>query len=422
MYTTELPGSKNRLSFSMFDTAIGRCALAWTDEGIAALQLPEITPAHTARAVCQRIGDMEAKETAQEPAWVLAVIKDLQRHLSGENRDFSDIPLDLKGVTPFQRRVYEAARGIKPGETRSYGQLAREVGSPGAARAVGRALGANPVALIVPCHRVLGSNGQPTGFSAYGGCQVKLRLLSLEGSRSIRTKGCRSAFLDGAGAGQGSPGLRFHPGKAANCSFDSALAVETLCRSDSHLARLIEQVGPFALELDEMLSPFEALAESIVYQQLTAKAASTIFGRVKAIWGGRALAKPEQILETGPAALAAAGLSRSKAAALRDLSLKQIEGAIPTLAEMQVLNDEEIIERLTAVRGVGRWTAEMFLIFRLGRPDVLPLGDLGVRKGFARTFGKKQLPTPRQLELRGRRWQPFRTVASWYLWRALDLP
>jgi DNA-3-methyladenine glycosylase II len=168
-------------------------------------------------------------------------------------------------------------------------------------------------------------------------------------------------------------------------------------------------------------SPFEALAESIVYQQLTGKAASTILGRVVNLFRPRRFPRPQDLLEAPDALLRKAGLSRNKTAALKDLAAKAIDGTVPPLAKLKQLSDTEIIERLTAVRGVGPWTVEMLLIFRLARPDVLPATDYGVRKGFAKLRGLRELPTPKELLEYGERWRPFRSVASWYLWRALDL-
>ncbi len=187
------------------------------------------------------------------------------------------------------------------------------------------------------------------------------------------------------------------------------------------MGKLIKRVGSFRLELDEMLTPFEALAESIVYQQLTGKAAATIFSRVKALYPENRLPSPGLIVETADDVLRSAGLSRAKTMAIKDLAVKQSAGLIPTLAELHRLNDDEIVDKLIAVRGIGRWTVEMLLIFRLGRPDVLPINDYGVRKGFALTYRRADLPTPKELAEFGERWRPFRTVASWYLWRSLEL-
>ncbi|OLC02399.1 MAG: DNA-3-methyladenine glycosylase [Gemmatimonadetes bacterium 13_1_40CM_4_69_8] len=204
-------------------------------------------------------------------------------------------------------------------------------------------------------------------------------------------------------------------------SFDARVAVEHVRASDPMLARVIDAVGPFRLQLKRAASSFAALAEAVVYQQLSGKAAVTIFARVCALFP-RAPAglTVEQMRRVSDAKLRAAGLSRAKLLSLRDLARHVTDGGIPTLAEARRMEDEAIVERLTVVRGIGRWTAEMFLIFRLGRPDVLPADDYGVRKGFAIAFKKRALPAREDLERRGERWKPYRTVASWYLWRALE--
>jgi 3-methyladenine DNA glycosylase/8-oxoguanine DNA glycosylase len=202
--------------------------------------------------------------------------------------------------------------------------------------------------------------------------------------------------------------------------FDASEAVAHLGARDARLARLIEQVGPFTLQLTATTSTFEALAESIVYQQLTGKAAATIHGRLCALFPGGRVA-PDRILELSDVALRGAGLSRSKVLAIRDLASRTLQGSVPSVRELQAMSDEHIIERLVQVRGVGRWTAEMLLIFRLGRPDVLPVHDYGVRHGFKLAYRKRDLPTPKELGEKGEKWRPFRTAASWYLWRAVDL-
>ena len=201
--------------------------------------------------------------------------------------------------------------------------------------------------------------------------------------------------------------------------FEPATAVEHLRASDASLARVIDAVGPFRLQLIEASSIFAALAQAIVYQQLTGKAAATIFARFCALFPG-ADPTAEQVLAASEEELRGVGLSRSKLLSLRDLARKTVSGEIPTLAEIQRLEDEAIIERLTQVRGIGRWTAEMLLIFRLGRPDVLPADDYGIRKGFALAFSQAELPARKEVETYGVRWKPYRTVASWYLWRLVE--
>jgi 3-methyladenine DNA glycosylase/8-oxoguanine DNA glycosylase len=206
-------------------------------------------------------------------------------------------------------------------------------------------------------------------------------------------------------------------------AFDAQRAAEHLRAADATLARLIDAVGPPRLEaeLKTTRSVFLALAEAIVHQQLSGKAAATIFGRVLALFPrSRSGPRPEHVLQVSDARLRAAGVSRPKQLALRDLARRAHAGEIPSLAALRRMPDGEIVESLCAVRGIGRWTAEMLLIFRLGRPDVLPVDDLGVRRGYAVAFRKRALPAPRDLERIGERWRPYRTLASWYLWRALE--
>ncbi|HEX8139300.1 MAG TPA: hypothetical protein VF544_17190 [Pyrinomonadaceae bacterium] len=204
--------------------------------------------------------------------------------------------------------------------------------------------------------------------------------------------------------------------------FDPREAIRHLSAADPKLAKLIAVAGPFELELRTMHNLFEELSRNIIYQQLHATAARAIHERLLALFGGGRL-RPQEVLAATDEALLGAGLSRAKVAALRDLAVKTVDGTVPkTLARLERMEDEEIIERLAAVRGIGRWTVEMLLIFRLGRPDVLPVGDLAIRKGYALMYGLKEMPTPKELLLRAEPWRPFRTVASWYLWRAVKLP
>lgn len=193
-----------------------------------------------------------------------------------------------------------------------------------------------------------------------------------------------------------------------------------LSKSDSRLAELIKLVGPCRLKISGMLSPFAALAESIVYQQLTGKAAATIYGRVTALFDG-AEVSPKGLLAIPHERLRMAGLSNAKALAMRDLATKTQAGVVPSLSELEQMSNEAIVECLTEVRGIGKWTVEMLLIFRLGRPDVLPVTDYGIRKGFTKVWRKRKLVDPGMLAKQGERWAPFRSVASWYLWRALDI-
>ena len=186
------------------------------------------------------------------------------------------------------------------------------------------------------------------------------------------------------------------------------------------MAALIARSRPYEIKPAVAIRPFDALAESIAYQQLSGKAAATIFGRVRALYSKAKWLDPEKVLATADEKLRAAGLSRAKTAAIKDLAAKTIDGAVPSGRALLRMSDDEIIARLTQVRGIGRWTVEMLLLFDLGRPDVWPVDDYGVRKGFAKTFGKRKLPTPKQLMKIGEKWRPYRSVAAWYFWRALD--
>src|SRR5580698_10473316 len=216
--------------------------------------------------------------------------------------------------------------------------------------------------------------------------------------------------------------------------YDTAEAIAELSSSDPKLGKLILRAGPFTMRIASTQSPFEALVESIIYQQLHGKAAATIHRRLlesfHPICGIGTHPDPQHLLDCPNEQLRAAGLSHNKALALRDLAAKTIDGTVPTLARIRRMSDENIIEHLTQVRGIGKWTVEMMLMFHLGRPDVLPTSDYGIRKGFALTFeGLKPetkvtpalLSKPADIERRAKKWAPWRSVASWYMWRACDL-
>lgn len=217
-------------------------------------------------------------------------------------------------------------------------------------------------------------------------------------------------------------------GRIRKLPFDLDEAITHLRARDAKLAALIERVGEFALRLDGLPSPFESLLESILYQQLHGKAAATIHRRVREIYSGDP--SPQALLDTPEERLRGAGVSGNKIKALRDLAAKTIDGTVPSHRAIVKMSDADIVERLTEVRGIGPWTVEMLLIFRMGRPNVLPVTDYGIRKGYALTFLKvpknraieaADLPKPDLVFKRGARWAPFRSVASWYLWRACDL-
>lgn len=183
-------------------------------------------------------------------------------------------------------------------------------------------------------------------------------------------------------------------------------------------ARVLPNHEPFPTKFPKSKDPYRALVRSVVFQQLSGKAAGTIHGRLLALFPDKDHPDPEDILAASPELLRSAGLSRQKIAALQDVSQKRIDGIIPEARKLSRLDNEEIIERLTAARGVGRWTVEMYLIFTLGRPDVLPIDDLGVRKGAERLY--KRSFTPKELDTYGARWAPWRSAAAWHLWRYMD--
>jgi DNA-3-methyladenine glycosylase II len=210
--------------------------------------------------------------------------------------------------------------------------------------------------------------------------------------------------------------------KAVEFDADLEKALKALKKADKPLAQVIKYVGPCTLKPNDIQSPFVALAESIVYQQLSGKAAATIFGRVKSLFDPSGGFTAEQVLNTPVEILRGAGCSNAKGLALIDLAEKTISGVVPTVDQLHTMPDDEIIERLVSIRGVGKWTVEMLLIFRLGRMNVMPATDYGIRKGFALTYGLADLPTPSQIVAHSEIWKPFRTLASWYLWRALELP
>jgi DNA-3-methyladenine glycosylase II len=203
-------------------------------------------------------------------------------------------------------------------------------------------------------------------------------------------------------------------------AFDLQNAMSHLAAKDEKLATLIAETAQFQTDLDAAQSPYEALLESIAYQSISGKAAATIFGRIKALSGNGRPPSPEQMLKFRTSALRKAGLSGAKVLAMKDLARKTIDGTVPTREQAERMSDAELVERLDSVRGIGAWTVEMFLIFNLGRPDVLPIHDLGVKKGWSVTYGKKHMPKPKELLAFGEKWRPYRTVASWYMWRAFE--
>jgi len=196
-------------------------------------------------------------------------------------------------------------------------------------------------------------------------------------------------------------------------------AVQELSQADPTLAGIIRRIGPCQLSMGRRNHYFATLVEAIIYQQLAGKAAAAILARFRSLFPSRRFPTPEQIHAMSESQLRAAGLSPQKIAYLKDLASRMLDGSFH-FRGLSGMEDERVIRHLTQVKGVGRWTAEMFLIFTLGRPDVLPLDDLGIRKAVQRAYGFRALPSARTLERMGRRWRPYRSVAAWYLWASVD--
>ncbi len=201
--------------------------------------------------------------------------------------------------------------------------------------------------------------------------------------------------------------------------YDAAAAVQHLSDNDPIMAQLAAEIGPFNLEFRGELSPFQALLQSIVYQQLSGHAAGSIYRRLQAFYGDR-LPTPAALLDTPDDQLRSCGLSRAKVRAVKDLAEKTSQNLLPTPARIAHMENDEIVSEFSAVRGIGPWTVEMLMIFNLGRPDILPITDLGVRRGFSVAYQTGRLPTSAELLAHGECWRPYRSVASWYLWQAAD--
>ena len=365
--------------FTLFDTPIGRCGIAWGDarrrgraapggeRGEDARRMRRASPARARRAAARRAGARSSPSGA--PA-------------RRGGRSLDDRARHGRRAAVPSPRLRGGARD-PAGTTLSYGEIATRIGAPGSARAVGQALGRNPFPIVVPCHRVLAAGGKTGGFTRDGGVDTKLRMLALEGA--ARRVVPEPQLFDGDG------GL----------AFDWRTPRSRICAASTRRSRASSTPtgAATALELKQTPSLFGALAEAIVYQQLTGKAAATIYGRVCALFP-RAPHGP-----TRGADSRASPTSKLRGAGLSAREGAVAEGPRPSRAGRRDPDARRGARHgrrgdrraLTAVRGIGRWTAEMLLIFRLGRPDVLPVDDYGVRKGFALAFRKRELPTPQEL-------------------------
>jgi DNA-3-methyladenine glycosylase II len=372
----------------LFPTPLGPCALAWTPRGIDRLMLPHADEAATRAALRATLHEAapERPDLPRPPAPIRAITRRIAAHLRGRLDSFADVPLDLTGISDFARQVYAHLRQVPPGELITYADLARKAGRPRAARSIGRIMAANPVPILVPCHRVVTVAREPGGYSAPGGPRVKARILYIEG-----------VHLDPR-----------HPAGIAH-----------LRRRDPVVRAIIDRVGPCLLGLIRSRDPYEALVEAILNQQLSGKAAATIERRVRELTPNGLLPRPQELAHITDAQLRAAGVSRQKASYLRDLAAHVADGRLP-LARLGRMTDAEVIARLTEVKGIGLWSAHMFLMFQLARLDVLPTGDLGLRNAVGKAYGMKKHPTPDEIERIGEPWAPYRSMGSWYMWRSLQ--
>ena len=344
----------------------------------------------------------DAREARPEGA-AKGAIAAMKAHLAGRLDAMEAIELDYADIPLFHRRVYEALRRVLPGETVGYGELAARVGSPGAARAVGQAVGKNPFPVVVPCQRVLAAGGRAGGFSAHGGVATKQRMLAIEGVSIAmpKTRVASSTPKDPA-------------------AHDHRAAVAHLRKADARLAKIIDRVGPPQIPAD---ADGEHVRGAGRVHRLPAaqRQGRGDHPRPRRRALPRQAAAPRGAARAGGGPPARRGLSRSKLAALRDLSQKTLDGVDPTVKALHALADEEIVERLVQVRGIGRWTVEMLLIFRLGRQrHTCRSANFRVRHGFKLAYGKKRCPAG-ELAKHGERWAPYRSVAAWYMWRAVDL-
>ncbi|MCP4571306.1 MAG: methylated-DNA--[protein]-cysteine S-methyltransferase [bacterium] len=361
-------------------TAVG---LAWTPRGIFRAELG--TAAEVAANLAAHAPD--APPVKRPRGVIAAVVRRVKDHLRGRPDDLRDVPVDLAGQPEFGRKVLQALRRVSPGRTVTYGELAARAGRPGAARAVGRIMGANPVPLFVPCHRCMGADGRLTGFSSPGGVLLKARMLHLEGY----------VFDEEHERG------RRH-----------------LMRCDPVMKRLIQLIGPYVPGPAVPRPAWDTLVRAIIHQQLSVKAGQTIGGRVAALTPGTRFPRPAEMLAIDDAVLRAAGLSWAKVSFVKDLAARVGDGRL-RLQRLPHLDDEAVLTELMSVKGIGRWSAQMHLMFHLDRLDVLPLDDVGLQNAAGRAYGHEQGLTPAELAELGEAWRPYRSLGSWYLWQALDM-
>jgi DNA-3-methyladenine glycosylase II len=385
--------TNSKSDWLVFPTALGHCGISWREQAVTAFLLPEATPARICKELQSVTG--RSKPPTVWPAWIRALVHQVKLHIKGQHQDFSAVPVAIDGATEFMHAVYAEARRIPSGDVISYAQLAERLGKPGAMRAVGTALGKNPVPLIIPCHRIITTAGKLGGFSANGGIAAKEILLACEGVNLEKPRLLVSAA-------------------------QWREATQHL-QHEKTMKQLIRRVGVFPFKPRQNDDPLEAFIDAIVSQQLSTKVAATILKRVHALIGKKGKPCAKKILATDDELLRAAGLSYMKVSYLKDLAKHCVDGKFPTLEQVRQMSDEQIIKSFTQIKGVGRWTVEMYLIFDLGRADVFPGDDYGIRKAIAKLHNLPELPPAKQMAQYAEQWKPYRSVASLYLWRSLDM-
>lgn len=387
----------SNLFYHIFSADDGFAAILWNPDGhLTGIILPEKSRRKLEKAIAQKFPGASAGNPDLPAAELCRNIAD---YFAGKPFQCPALKIDFGNASPFSVEVYNELMRVQAGTTLSYKELGARIGKPEAARAVGRAVACNPLPLLVPCHRVIAQNGSIGGFSSNSGTTQKEKMLAIEGVQFNHGRICKPP---------------------AHSDEQVRKGIKHLSKVDPQLGNWIRRLPKFQLQSDNFSSPFQALLEAIVYQQLTGKAAATIFSRLLALFGAEKTVNPLDIVRAKDPELRKVGLSGQKILAVRDLAEKTLAGELPDLQKLQTMDDEKIISTLTKIRGIGRWTAEMLLIFKLGRIDVLAADDYGLKKGLAILRAKQNLPSSKELKDEGSIWQPFRTIACWYLWRIAE--
>lgn len=381
-------GASETIRFAIGQCSLGAIIVAATDKGLC-----HIAIADDAEMLLHELQDRfpKAELIGDDPAfdaWIAQVIGFVETPAIG-----LDLPLDIRG-TAFQQRVWQALRTIPAGSIVSYTDVAEHLGMPSSVRAVASACAANTIAVVIPCHRVLRSDGALSGYR--WGLERKQALLQREHRPQLPEALRTPANVHLVATDARWFGLIC---KVGTCGLD----------------------GPGAHDSERSKrSPYEALMRAIAYQQIHGRAADAILGRFLALFPGPDFPEPAAVLALDESVMRGCGFSSAKTATMRGIAAQTLAGVVPTRAEAEQLSDEALITRLTSLRGVGRWTVEMLLMFTLLRPDVLPIDDFGVREGWKVLQGLERQPRPRELAEIGLAWAPYRSTAAWYLWRALE--